>query len=564
MKINFPIELTELRDKFLQYKTTQGRGILRIRQIKCSINYLYEYMASNKIKNLSDIKNEHITEFQKFLYKTKFYSMHSVLKALDNANFFCSYLYHNNLIWNNPFNGITYLTPPDLYAAQIKRHYSFEELIRKWTNYMKRKKPHIECVKSKLDCVRSFIKYLESKNIKSIYKVNQETIEEYKKHLQTLQYEPGLYYSPFSQTDTLRKVCQFLSFLYRERIIKEDPAKKIIFRRYYRELKEKLINTSPLRRRGIDIPDLEIKTLLEKFIQHQISAGFSPEGSRNYVLAVEKLYTFMVTRGINDLRKLTKRDFLDFQSWIYGLTDKNGKKYASSTMAGRIFCVKSFFRYLVKCDYLESDYSSILETKEEKGLPHTCMTEREVNILLNQPDITNPIGLRDKALMEVLYSTGIRAKELAGLRIEDIDFSGGLLRVEDPKGGKSFQRIIPIGKTALEYVGQYIKKVRHIFNTNDNQYLFLTPHGRKMRRNYLNFIVHRHLFNCGLRKKITTHSFRVSCATHMLQNSADIRYVQEQLGHRSIKTTQGYTRLVPKDLKLIHTKCHPREKNRAV
>lgn len=188
------------------------------------------------------------------------------------------------------------------------------------------------------------------------------------------------------------------------------------------------------------------------------------------------------------------------------------------------------------------------------------MTEREVNLILNQPEISNPIGLRDKAMMEVLYSTAIRAKELAGLKIGDIDFVQGYLRVDDPKGGKSFQRVIPIGKIACDYVNQYLTKVRPLLDkTNTKGHLFLSSAGKKIHRSYLSSMVRKYLFKCGIRKKITPHSFRVTCATQMLNNDADIRYVQEHLGHKSIRSTQIYTRLVPKDLKRVHTLCHPRE-----
>lgn len=136
------------------------------------------------------------------------------------------------------------------------------------------------------------------------------------------------------------------------------------------------------------------------------------------------------------------------------------------------------------------------------------------------------------------------------------------MRINVAKGGEAYQRVIPIGKLACYWVKRYIDGVRQgLSNNNTSDWLFLSTRNCKMKRQAINCVVKKYAYQAGLRKMITTHSFRVTCGTHMLKNDADIRYVQEQLGHRSIRTTQDYTRLVPKDLKRIHGLCHPREKN---
>lgn len=163
--------------------------------------------------------------------------------------------------------------------------------------------------------------------------------------------------------------------------------------------------------------------------------------------------------------------------------------------------------------------------------------------------------------MEILYSIGIRINELTNLKTGDIDFNTGFLRVNTPKGGKTYERVVPIGKLVCEFTQKYIKEVRPNVDPHNNKTtIFLSTGGKALTSGLINGSIKRYLFKCGLRNHITCHSFKVSCGTHMLNNDADIRYVQEQLGHKSIISTQIYTRLVPKDLKRVHTLCHSREK----
>ena len=189
------------------------------------------------------------------------------------------------------------------------------------------------------------------------------------------------------------------------------------------------------------------------------------------------------------------------------------------------------------------------------------MNEKEVIKILEQPSLSNdPLTLRDRAIMEVLFSTGIRNNELCFLNIEDLNYHHEMVRINTPKGGAGFQRVIPIGSIALEVVSKYLKEGRPKIASGDPKALFLSYSGNRLQTEGVLNIVKKYAHECGFRKNITTHSFRVTCATEMLRNRADIRYVQEQLGHKNITSTQIYTRLAPMDLKAIHKKCHPREK----
>jgi integrase/recombinase XerD len=230
-----------------------------------------------------------------------------------------------------------------------------------------------------------------------------------------------------------------------------------------------------------------------------------------------------------------------------------------------IFSMKLFFSYLIRFEYLRNDPSYDIEMiKEQSGLPHTCMSEEEIKKLLEKPLLdASPLTLRDKAILEVLFSTAIRANELCSLEMGDIDYHGGLIRINTPKGGASFQRVVPIGEAAVKYLKIYLRDARPVLQRGDAKALFVSYSGRRLNNEGVLNVVKKYVFECGIKKHITTHSFRVTCATLMLKNGADIRYVQEQLGHRRITSTQKYTRLQPIDLKSIHRKCHPREKDMA-
>lgn len=193
---------------------------------------------------------------------------------------------------------------------------------------------------------------------------------------------------------------------------------------------------------------------------------------------------------------------------------------------------------------------------------NACMTEEEVKIMLNQPNISTLTGLRDRAIMEVLYSTGMRASELRHLKIADIDFLAGLACINYNGKWMSQHRTVPIGRRACEYVSQYLKKVRPILaKENDDEYIFLTIRGNKLKQCDITKMVRTYLRHSGLKKKITPYSFRITCAIHMLLHGADIVCIHKLLGQKNIFSNTGdYTKLPTSILKDAHLKCHPMER----
>ena len=193
---------------------------------------------------------------------------------------------------------------------------------------------------------------------------------------------------------------------------------------------------------------------------------------------------------------------------------------------------------------------------------NTCMTEQEIKIMLDQPNISTLSGLRDRTIMEVLYSTGMRASELRHLKIADIDFAAALARINYSGKWKSQLRVVPIGRRACEYVNLYLKKVRPVLTKeNDEEYIFLSIRGNKLKHTDITKMIRTHLHRSGLKKKITPYSFRITCAIHMLLYGSDITCIHKLLGQKNIFSNTGdYSKLSTSTLKEAHLQCHPGEK----
>lgn len=230
---------------------------------------------------------------------------------------------------------------------------------------------------------------------------------------------------------------------------------------------------------------------------------------------------------------------------------------APATIARRLAALKAFYQYLVRESFLENDPTSNLESpKLEKRLPKV-LTVREVDMLLKQPKPTTPTGLRDKAMLELLYATGIRVSELISLNVSDLNLEMGFLKC---RGKGARERIVPVGSVALKSVRQYLQEGRpRLLGSNPQEpSLFLNHHGRRLTRQGFWKIVKKYAQEAKIRKHITPHTLRHSFATHLLENGADLRSVQEMLGHADISTTQIYTQVTKGRLKEIYARTHPR------
>ncbi len=263
------------------------------------------------------------------------------------------------------------------------------------------------------------------------------------------------------------------------------------------------------------------------------------------------LLSFLETLGITDPSQVNKKDLNSFFSSLNktGLSSNSAARYYSS--------IKGFFRYLFIQNYIkENPMEKVSSPKLKKGLP-LVLSVTEVDSILARPDTSNVLGLRDKALLELLYACGVRVSELLGLKVSDLFFNEEMIRVFG-KGSK--ERLVPVGRSAVKWVKEYLIKSRPMLEKKhkSENFLFLNKRGTKLSRMGIWKIVDKYVKDAGIKKEVHPHTFRHSFATHLLEGGADLRAVQEMLGHADISTTQIYTHIDREYIKQMHKDFHPR------
>jgi len=250
-----------------------------------------------------------------------------------------------------------------------------------------------------------------------------------------------------------------------------------------------------------------------------------------------------------------------YQRHLYYYRKANGEPLSIYSQNAKIAPVKSFFRWLTREHYILFNPASELQLpRRQRSLPRAILSVTEVENLLSQTDINDPYGIRDRAIMEVLYSTGIRRMEVVNLKLHDVDHQLGTVFIYQGKGKKD--RVVPIGERALLWVKKYQNEVRpELMIGEDDHTLFLNQYGEKMSMDALSRRVRVYMKAAEIDKPGSCHLFRHSMATQMLENGADIRYIQELLGHAKLDTTQIYTQVSIKKLKAIHEATHPAKFN---
>jgi integrase/recombinase XerD len=248
--------------------------------------------------------------------------------------------------------------------------------------------------------------------------------------------------------------------------------------------------------------------------------------------------------------------------------DTRGRPVTLDTQNAKLVTVRVFFQFLAKKGYFLYDPTSAITLPKRKvTLPKGVMTRQEIEKVLKQPNPDTPLGLRDKAILEVLYSSGVRNTELRQLTIYDADTINQELKINIGKGKKD--RVVPVGQIACKYIDEYLKNSRPKIleyakdvlkrNADETNVLFLSKGGKMITAANLIAMTKKYIRRAKVEKHITPHSFRHTCATHMLKGHASLRHIQELLGHSSVATTQIYTQVEVTDLKKEHKRCHPRE-----
>jgi integrase/recombinase XerD len=267
-------------------------------------------------------------------------------------------------------------------------------------------------------------------------------------------------------------------------------------------------------------------------------------------------------RGVARAADVTKPMIERYQRFLFYLRQEGkdgaeGKPLAIRTQAEKLTSIRLFFRWLARNNYILGNPASEIELpRMPPRRPPEVLTVEEVERVLNHPDVETPYGLRDRAILETFYSTGMRRRELALLGVSDLESTAGIVRVRHGKGRK--ERIIPIGSRALAWIHRYLVEVRpQLITGHDDGVLFLTFTGKTFWPDNLTELVRRYITAAGVTKPGACHLFRHTMATLMLEHGADIRYIQEMLGHASIQATEIYTHVSIKALKEIHTATHP-------
>jgi integrase/recombinase XerD len=284
-----------------------------------------------------------------------------------------------------------------------------------------------------------------------------------------------------------------------------------------------------------------------------------------YTIETRQVYirAFLVwadARGLKYPTEVTKPILEAFQQHLFHYRKANGDPLSWSSQSKHLIDVRMFFEYLAKENHIPFNPASSLQLpKQPQKLPKAILTADEVERVLAQPDVTTPLGLRDRAIFETLYSTGIRRIEVVRLNIDDLDVERRILAVREGKNQKD--RFVPIGTRALIWIAHYVERARDQLSINlRERALFITAHGERLNPDSLTNYGRAYIEAAGIEKPGSCHLFRHSMATAMLNNGASIRYLQALLGHSSISTTQIYTRVSLKKLLEIHGKTHPAEK----
>lgn len=305
---------------------------------------------------------------------------------------------------------------------------------------------------------------------------------------------------------------------------------------------------------------MEINDAIRRYRNHLLARGASRYTARGAKSALKQLATFLQTLGITEIADLNRDALMQYREDMSWRLTPKGTPLAIRSQLELLGHVAAFCRFLVAEGWLLADPSKdIPRPKKPRRLPRNTIETQEVEQLLGLPDTQNLRGFRDRTILEVLYSTALRREEIANLEITDVDTDTGYVFVREGKGSKD--RVVPLGRTVCDVVKSYLVGIRPQWpNAEKDKHLFLNRWGKGMGPNAVGAVVRKYAKASTLEKRVSTHTFRASCATHMLRNGAPIRQLQEMLGHDSLESTQTYTQVTINDLREMHKKFHPRER----
>ena len=296
---------------------------------------------------------------------------------------------------------------------------------------------------------------------------------------------------------------------------------------------------------------------LMKLFEDHVLVRYAEKTARDYLRLARVFLDWLLSRGLA-LPDVRTEDVHAYQMDLYAARQKDGTPYSAPAQAKQLSAIKTLCRFLARRGYLLSDPSAAVEyPRREQRLPRGILSRQEARALVEAPDTSTPTGLRDRAILETFYGTGIRAAELSSLATTDVDTEDKVLRVVKGKGAKD--RNVPLTTAAAEAIEAYLLHGRPKFRAaRRSRFLFLGLRGGKIHNGTLNDLIRECARAVGIERHVTCHTLRHTIATHLLKGGADIRHIQVLLGHSSLQSTETYTRVEVSDLGKVLRRAHPR------
>ena len=301
---------------------------------------------------------------------------------------------------------------------------------------------------------------------------------------------------------------------------------------------------------------MDVVVTIAEYRHRLQTLGYAEPTQVLYWRGLEQFKRFLADKEITDLRTVSRAVIDEYQACI------QAEQNAEETKAIKLRSVKRLFEHLHETNrLLLNPTEGIVEVTRKNRKTGVVLTIAEIKKLLEQPNMSLKTGIRDRAMLEAMYSSGMRVNEVVSLEVYHADLKDEVIYIRKAKGGR--QRVVPLGTTAAAYLKEYLEKIRPYYAKKNpkERTLFLNQFGLPMTRENIQAGLNRYKKQAGILKPVSPHTLRRSCATHMIQQGADIRYVQKLLGHAHLKTTQGYVQVLRKEIKDTHRQYHPGVEN---
>lgn len=316
-----------------------------------------------------------------------------------------------------------------------------------------------------------------------------------------------------------------------------------------------------------------MKLLKEEYIQHLKLRNLTLGSVRQIDQSLRYFIAYAHGRGVKDVAEVSATLFEEYKAYLSQYVTRKGNRLTSNTIKGRMQTIQRWFEFMRRRGAIFSNpIAGVKVPRREKRLPRGILRQDEIRKVMEQPDLRSLLGYRDRTMMEILYSTGVRANELVNLKLSDVDLEKKIARVRNGKGGRD--RFVPLSTPCCRFLERYTLEIRKELiegvrpagnnwkkkSETGGDLLFLSIYGGAITKNWLGAMMKRYLQNAGITRPASpVHSFRHSVATHLLESGMDIRYVQVFLGHNDINSTQIYTHVERKSLQKMLKEYHPRE-----